>query len=133
MWTSVNEEMLAWTAALKYAGIRTGILSNMVWEILGYMRREFGWLADFHHNTWSCELGIAKPDPAIYLHACKGLGVSPFETLFLDDKPENIAAAQAAGLQAIQFTNIDQLRHDLESNGLSRELPIPGTPIESRR
>jgi len=64
MWTSLNEEMLGWVVALQNAGFRTAILSNMVWEILGYMRQEFGWLSHFHHHTWSCELGIGKPTPA---------------------------------------------------------------------
>ncbi|MFZ0661328.1 MAG: HAD family phosphatase [Acidobacteriaceae bacterium] len=129
MWTSVNEEMLAWATALQRVGIRTGILSNMVWEILGHMRREFAWVADFYHNTWSCELGIVKPDPAIYLHACKGLGVSPSETLFLDDKAENITSAEEVGLQAIQFTTINQLRKDLALRGLQQDLPIPGAAL----
>ena len=125
MWTSVNEEMLAWVVALQNAGVRTAILSNMVFEILGYMRQEFGWLSHFQHHTWSCELGIAKPDPAIYLYTCEKLDVSPAEALFIDDKPENVAAAEKAGLRAIQFHSIHQLRNDLAASGLLPELPVP--------
>lgn len=131
MWTSVNEEMLAWVVALQNAGFRTAILSNMVWEILGYMRQEFGWLAHFHHHTWSCELGIGKPNPEIYLHTCKELGVLPQETLFLDDKPENIAAAEKVGLIGIQFSTVKQLRKDLLARGLQQFLPVPGETVET--
>lgn len=130
MWTSVNQDMFAWVAALQNAGIRTAILSNMTAEIKDYMLQEFGWLAQFHHLTWSCELGIAKPDPAIYLHTCEKLGVRPKEALFLDDKPENVAAADAAGLHGIRFATVEQLRHDLESSGLGRELPVPGATVQ---
>lgn len=132
MWTSLNEQMLAWVVALQNAGFRTAILSNMVWELMEYMRQEFGWLAHFQHHTWSCELGIGKPDPAIYLHTCEKLDVLPSETLFLDDKHENIVAAEKVGLHAIQFSTVDQLRKDLEAHGLHHELPIPVLGIETQ-
>jgi putative hydrolase of the HAD superfamily len=126
MWTSLNEEMLAWVVALQEAGFPTAILSNMGAEMLCYMRQEFGWLSHFQHHTWSCELGIGKPDPAIYTHTCEKLGVRPEHTLFLDDKPENIEAAAQVGLQAVLFTSIEQLRLDLAERGLQEGLPVPG-------
>lgn len=132
MWTSVNEEMLAWVEALQDAGIRTAILSNMIWEILLHMQKRFGWLDRFDQLTWSCELGIAKPDPEIYRYTYEALEVPPEETLFLDDKPENIAGAQRLGMQGIQFTTVEQLRKEIEARGLSDSLPVPGFPIEAR-
>jgi putative hydrolase of the HAD superfamily len=126
MWTSLNEDMLAWVVALQNAGIRTAILSNMVWEIMNYMRQEFGWLSHFQHHTWSCELGIAKPDPAIYIHTCEKLDVSPAEALFIDDKIENVAAARELGIHAIQFSSIHQLRQELVNSALFKGLPVPG-------
>jgi putative hydrolase of the HAD superfamily len=132
MWTSLNEEMLGWVVALQNAGFRTAILSNMVMELMEYMRQEFGWLSHFQHHTWSCELGIGKPDPAIYTHTCKELDVLPSETLFLDDKAENIASAEKVGLHAIQFSSIQQLRKDLVARGLQDGLPIPGEAVEVR-
>lgn len=131
MWTSVNEEMLAWVAALKSAGIRTAVLSNMVWEILLHMQKRFGWLSGFDQLTWSCELGIAKPDPEIYLYTCEGLGVTPEDTLFLDDKPENVAAAEKLGMKGIQFTTVDRLREELEASGVMQALPAPGAKVET--
>ncbi len=125
MWASINERMLAWAAALQDAGLATAILSNMGAELLSYMRQEFAWLGHFTHHTWSCELGIAKPDPAIYTWTCEQLGVCPEEALFLDDKPENIRAAEEVGLQAIQFRNVDQLRAELQSRALLPNLPLP--------
>jgi putative hydrolase of the HAD superfamily len=132
MWTSLNEEMLAWVVALQEAGIKTAILSNMGWEVLGYMRQEFGWLAHLQHHTWSCELGICKPDPAIYIHTCKKLGVAPEAALFRDDKPENIAAATEVGLNAVLFESIEQLRRDLAARGLQDGLPVPGSVPDSQ-
>lgn len=125
MWTSVNEEMLAWVVSLQNAGLRTAILSNMTHEIMTFMCQEHGWLTHFDHLTWSCELGIAKPDPAIYLHTCEKLGVAPAEALFLDDKLENVAAARATGLHALVFTTVDDLRLNLDSKGFTSQLPMP--------
>jgi putative hydrolase of the HAD superfamily len=126
MWTSnLIEPMLDWAAALQDAGLFTAILSNMGPDVLRTMRQEFAWLAHFNHLTWSCELGIAKPDPVIYTLTCEALGVRPNEGLFLDDKLPNIRGAENVGLHAIQFSNIAQLRQDLESRGLLTELPDP--------
>ncbi|MGD0369482.1 MAG: HAD family phosphatase [Acidobacteriaceae bacterium] len=125
MWISLNPPMLAWAAALQHAGFFTAILSNMGPDVLRTMLQEFAWLANFNQLTWSCELGIAKPDPAIYAFTCDRLGVRPDEALFLDDKIENIRGAEAFGLHALQFSNIAQLRHDLAARGLLAQLPEP--------
>ena len=125
MWSTLNEEMIRWVAALQDAGFKTAILSNMVEELMQYMRQEFGWLGRFDHHTWSCELGIAKPDPAIYVHTCERLGVEPGESLFLDDKAVNIEAALDAGLEAIQFSTVEALREELGKRGLLTVLPTP--------
>jgi putative hydrolase of the HAD superfamily len=129
MWTSVNEEMLAWAEALHEAGIRTAVLSNMVWEILMHMQKWFGWLDHFDQLTWSCELEIAKPDPKIYLYTCEGLDVKPEEALFLDDKPENVAAAEKLGMKAIRFTTVERLREELEAEEAGQGLPVPGAKV----
>ena len=71
MWMDLNPAMLAWIPRIKQAGFRLGILSNMGYGVLGYMLPRFSWLSQFDHLTWSCELGVVKPDPAIYLHTVK--------------------------------------------------------------
>ena len=129
MWASLNEEMLCWVIALQKANIKTAILSNMCEDCLAYMRREFEWLGRLQQLTWSCELGICKPDPAIYLHTCRELKVAPQQALFLDDLPENITSAAQVGLIAIQFENVEQLRRDLEHRGLQEWLPVPGAVL----
>jgi putative hydrolase of the HAD superfamily len=125
MWTSINKPMLAWAQALQNAGVLTAILSNMGPDVLRTMRREFAWLADFNQLTWSCELGIAKPDPAIYHLTCDKLGVRPADSLFLDDRFENIRAAEQLGFCAMQFRSIEQLRADLAARSFFPALPAP--------
>jgi putative hydrolase of the HAD superfamily len=125
MWTTQNPTMLAWQLKLKERGILTAILSNMGDSVLENMKRKFDWLSRFDLLVWSYQLRMAKPDPAIYRHVLKELGTRPEETLFLDDKLINIEAAQALGMQAIQFSTVQELRDDLAAAGLDAVLPLP--------
>ena len=126
MWTSINEPMLTWATSLQHAGLLTAILSNMGPEVLSTIRQKFAWLANFSQLTWSCELGIAKPDPAIYNFTCTELGVEPQEAIFIDDNPVNIEAAEKFGLHAIHFVGVDALRSELAARALLQGLPQPG-------
>ena len=95
MWMNLNPAMLAWIPKIKQAGFRLGILSNMGDGVLDYLRPRFSWLAQFDHLTWSCELGVVKPDPAIYLHTVKKLNVSPDRALFIDNLQKNIVGRRS--------------------------------------
>ena len=128
MWTTQNPAMVAWQQRLKAAGLRTGILSNMGDTVLASIEREYAWLADFDVRVWSFQLGIAKPDPAIYRYILGKLGTRPEETLFIDDKRVNIDAARAMGIAGFEFTTIEKLRTDLLAAGLDGSLPLPAAP-----
>ena len=49
----------------------------------------------------SSEVGVRKPDPAIYLLTCERLGVTPEVSVFVDDHPGNVAAAEALGMAGV--------------------------------
>jgi putative hydrolase of the HAD superfamily len=104
LWGQPNLPMIRWAEQLHRAQIPTGILSNLGDAMEAGIRARFPWLEGFAHHTFSHRLGIAKPDPAIYNHAAEGLGFLPAEILFIDDREENIAAARAAGMPAIQYS-----------------------------
>jgi putative hydrolase of the HAD superfamily len=111
--------MLSWLPKIKQAGFRLGILSNMPGGVLRYMRPRFPWLDQFDHLTWSCDVGLVKPDPAIYLHTVKKLKVAPGQALFIDNLEKNTAGAEAVGLEAALFQNVEQLQRDLERRGFT--------------
>jgi putative hydrolase of the HAD superfamily len=125
MWTTQNPAMLAWQRQLKQRGLLTAILSNLGDNVLASVEREFAWIHDFDVLVWSFQLRIAKPDPAIYRHVLHQLGTLPEETLFLDDKMVNVDAARALGIQALQFSTVEQLRLGLIAGGLDIVLPLP--------
>lgn len=132
-WSTLNIPMLEWVERLQLAGIRTGILSNMPDPMESGLRARHSWIESFDHHTWSHAVNLAKPEPAIYLHAAEGLETPPENVLFLDDKAENIAAARSIGMQAIQYicTDHDTLERDLIQAGLGSLLQLQGS-TESR-
>jgi putative hydrolase of the HAD superfamily len=125
MWTTINPEMLAWHGQLKLQGVRTGILSNMGDSVLESIERHFDWIADVDVPIWSFQHNLAKPEAAIYELLLERMGTAPEETLFLDDKPENIEAARLLGIRGLQFSTVEQLRQDLISSGYDSDLPLP--------
>jgi putative hydrolase of the HAD superfamily len=125
LWTVENPAMLAWQLQLKERGLRTAILSNISDNVLESVEREFDWIHRFDVLVWSYQVGLAKPDPAIYRHTLNELGTRPEETLFIDDKRENVEAARALGMQALQYSSVERLRADLIAAGLDAELPLP--------
>jgi putative hydrolase of the HAD superfamily len=121
MWMNLNPAMMAWIPRIKDAGFRLGILSNMGDGVLEYLRPRFSWLEQFDQLTWSCDLGVVKPDPAIYLHTIRKLNVKPEQALFIDNLQKNIVGAEEVGLNAALFQNVEQLQSDLVRRGF----PLP--------
>ena len=120
-WSRFDERMLAWVRLLRGHGIATAVLSNLPRPLGEALKRSgasplradgsnerAGFLEHFDHVTFSYELGLVKPERAIYEHAIGGLGVSGGEALFLDDRPRNIEGAIHAGLQAVLYTNWEE-------------------------
>jgi len=117
LWTNMNARMVAFAQRLQHAGIRTGILSNIGDAMARGIVARLPWLAGFYHCTWSYALGLAKPEPAIYLKTAEALDTAPAGILFVDDREENVAAAAALGFQTIRFTDYESFLRDLRNKG----------------
>ena len=96
---------------------RLAIISNSGDGARREEERRFGLSRLFDPIIYSHEVGVAKPDPAIWALACELIGVAPGETVFVDDAPANVASATEFGIHAIQHTStpatIDALRRIL--------------------
>ena len=122
MWGEVSGEMTDWLARLDEAGLKTALLSNMQHDMAAYARKNFAWLKHIDEQVLSCEVGLIKPDPAIFHLTAERVGVRPEEALLVDDREANIASAKGTGMAGIRFQNLGQLRGDLEAMGF-RILP----------
>ena len=64
----------------------------------------------FNGTLISADVGLVKPDPAIFRLACEQFGIKPHESAFIDDAPINAEAAQCAGMRAYVFHgDVDEL------------------------
>lgn len=125
MWSRLNPTMITWLESLSSSRIKTALLSNMHRDMVHYARQNFKWLERLNYATFSAEVRLIKPDPAIYESCLRGLGVAASDTLFIDDREVNVAAARALEIHGIQFKSIDQLRSELEEAG------FPALPSDS--
>ena len=91
-----------------------GALNNEARETNEYRFDHFGLRQVFQLALSSCYLNLRKPDPEIYLHTLDILGKQAERVLFIDDREPNVAAAEAAGMKALCFTNAETLRQDLQ-------------------
>ena len=91
---------------LKTAGYKLYVLSNMSREFIAFLRR-FPVYGLFDGEVVSCEEGVVKPEPEIYRILLDRYGLEPSETLFIDDRPENIAAAARFGIGGKVFDHHD--------------------------
>lgn len=84
---------------LRDAGVRLGVVSDVGWDLRGTFAHHG--LAD-HFSSWthSYEHATEKPDPLLFHHACRALGVAPGETLMVGDHPAKDGGAAGAGLRA---------------------------------
>jgi putative hydrolase of the HAD superfamily len=93
-----DEAMVEGVRAARAAGVRTALLSNS-WGDERYDREQLAELFD----AWviSGEVGIRKPDPAIYELAAERIGLPPEQCVFVDDLPGNLKPARAIGMATV--------------------------------
>jgi len=106
-WTEYREEVWRLTESFRHAGGRTAFLSNGVPEVMARIRAERQLARWFDVVVVSCEVGAAKPDPAIFQMCLSRLGVGPRHALFVDDRIENVEAAARLGIHTFHFVGAD--------------------------
>jgi putative hydrolase of the HAD superfamily len=117
-WTQLNSVMVGWLTKLQEAGIRTAILSNMGLDLHRHALEHFEWFQRCDHHSISWTVGSVKPEPAIYMHCLQGLGLAPDKVLFIDDRQENVAAADALGIRGILFEETQTFDEGIRAVGL---------------
>jgi 2-haloacid dehalogenase len=118
--------MAGMVAALERAGVALYGLTNFSAEFWPPFRaREADFFAPFRDILVSGEERLVKPDPAIYARAIERFGIDPAATLFVDDRPENVRGAEAAGMRGHLFRDAPALVEALARCGLAIATPAP--------
>jgi putative hydrolase of the HAD superfamily len=99
---------------------KLSVLSNADASLRERLRRD-DLLSLFDDVVISAEVGVAKPDAAVFRMAAERLGLAPAECVFVDDWDKNVEAAREAGMQALLFRidKGDDLRAQLGSLGIT--------------
>ena len=105
-----RQETIAPTAALiadlKAAGYKLYVLSNMSREFIDYLREQPVY-RHFDGEVVSCEEGVVKPQPEIFDLLLQRFDLNPADTLFIDDRKENVEAAAKKGIHIVHFDRMD--------------------------
>jgi putative hydrolase of the HAD superfamily len=113
-WSEVDDEMVAFVTGLS-AETRLGLLSNIPADLATHFEgRHQSWLDAFEVRAFSCRIGHAKPAPGAYSWCLEALKIEPSDAMFIDDRVENIRAAEALGMTGHQFTSLEALRRALD-------------------
>ncbi|MGW6442433.1 HAD family hydrolase [Lentzea sp. NPDC055074] len=107
-WARVDYEMVALLHELSNAGQRIALLSNIPEDHARNFERTYAWLDLFELRAFSCRIGHAKPERAAFEFCRDALGDG--DILFVDDRVENVRAAELVGMRGHHFTGIDGLR-----------------------
>ncbi|MCJ1712716.1 HAD family phosphatase [Curtobacterium sp. VKM Ac-2922] len=122
-WFEVDPEVLDLVEELHDAGTRVALLSNAGFDFGDpYRRSPMGSL--FETVVVSAEEHVLKPDPSIYRVTCDRLGIAPAQMVFVDNRAENAAGAEAIGAVGHHHVSPAGLRTFLER--LAEDAPREG-------
>ncbi len=110
-------ETVALLYRLKAAGHTLYCLSNMHLEFIEHLESTYDFWDVFTDIVVSCRVQLCKPEPEIFEHILGKYALTPADTLFIDDTAVNLTAAEAFGLQTLQFENPEQCERHLSSWG----------------
>lgn len=105
-------------ARLKDRGVPVHGLTNMPSPVFPALRERFPELGLLQTVVVSGDEGVIKPDPRIFEILVERASLAPAATLFIDDSPKNVAAAEALGFATHRFTDAEALARELAGHGL---------------
>ncbi|CAH0339871.1 HAD family phosphatase [Rhizobium sp. CECT 9324] len=113
------DDSVAIMTGLIDAGHDVTMLTNFAADTFSEARQIYPFLNIPRGVTVSGEIGLIKPDVAIYQRHARDFGLEPAHTIFIDDSYPNVEGARAAGWQAVHFTGAETLKADLLAAGIA--------------
>jgi putative hydrolase of the HAD superfamily len=123
VWTEIHveREVVDLVLALRERGWTCHLATNQEKHKARHMSEVLGYRGLFDREFYSCFLGVAKPALVYFSTIAEALALPPGSILFIDDRPENIRAAQQAGMHGAEFSisaGVEQLRSLLGRHGV---------------
>ena len=99
---------------LKQSGYRIYLLSNYQKKAFHHIKQRNDFFRFIDGGVISFEDRLMKPEPEIYQLLLNRYGLEPSETVFIDDTPENITAAEKLGIRGIVFRDFAGFKKEME-------------------
>ena len=112
--TRIDREVLDFARGLKKKGLKLIVLSNETKEAMDYKIKKFNLKEIFDELYGSAHIGMTKRNPDSFRLVINKHGLNPKETLFIDDRAENIEMAMSLGITGILYRNLRQLKKELK-------------------
>lgn len=112
------EDSVAILTSLIDAGHDVTMLTNFASDTFRQAQQMFPFLTIARGVTVSGDVGLIKPDVAIYTLHAETFGLDPASSIFIDDSMPNVEGAKAAGWQAVHFNGAEKLKADLAQYGI---------------
>ena len=116
---AVNIELIK-TARRLHEHYKTALLSNSPSKLIRSLLNEYNLTDIFDEIIISGEVGLVKPDPAIFRLALEKLDIPAADAILIDDNPQYVATAESVGMKGLQFTTNEQLLADLRNLGIDQ-------------
>lgn len=100
----------------QHADVGLYFLSNMPEPFARALERRHDFLGLFEGGVFSGDVKLGKPDAAIYRLLAERHALVPEETVFIDDLPANVAAAQALGWSGIHLSRPERLAEHIQAH-----------------
>jgi putative hydrolase of the HAD superfamily len=113
-WSRINAETERLMRDIKEAGLKVGILSNMVRPFLDTVRKNNPVFSIPDVEVYSCEVDTVKPEKKIYELLLSALGTKADELVFFDDTRINVDAAEKLNIHAFLWQDAAAARRELE-------------------
>ncbi|MEV0487869.1 HAD-IA family hydrolase [Streptomyces sp. NPDC050508] len=113
-WSRVDDRMVAYVQSLRDVA-EVALLSNIPSDHADAFLAAQPWLHRLDHVAFSGKIKAAKPAPAAFHHCAVAMQAAPADFLFVDDREENVRAAQTTGMNGHVFTQLDELAATIDA------------------
>lgn len=112
------DKMEALLFDLSDKGYNLFALTNNTIQLMRFLKERYSFWSLFKETVVSAEIGLRKPDPAIFTYLLEKHALNPKETVFIDDHKPNTIIAEELGMNSINFINYPQCLNELSQLGI---------------
>ena len=113
----VNKQLLDYIKELRAKGLKAVLGSNTFTCYDKWILKNIPEFYDLFDNKYlSCDIKRSKPEKSFFSYILNNENVKPEETVFIDDREENITAAKSIGINAFRYESVEELKNDIDRN-----------------